>query len=71
MIGCCVFLPVVLAQGLGCTTILAVVLLLLETIRAIFDNKGASAYSTTVGDCFLDHTPYTIFTYFSSTTKTL
>lgn len=49
------------------TTIFAVILLLLETVCAVFDNMCASAYSTMVGDCFLDHTSYLTITYFSST----
>ncbi len=43
------------------------ILLLLETVGAVFDNIGASAHSTVVG--FLDHTAYLIITYFSSTTN--
>jgi hypothetical protein len=37
------------------TTVFAVVLLLPETVRAIFDNMCASAHSTTVSNHLLDH----------------
>jgi hypothetical protein len=46
-----------------------VVLLLFEAVRAIFDNVGASAHSTTVGNGFLDHACYLTITYFSATTE--
>jgi hypothetical protein len=51
------------------TTVFAVILLLLETVCAIFDNVCASAHSTVIG--FLDHVPYLTITYFSSTTEYL
>ena len=54
-----------------CTTVFAVILLLLEAVRAIFDNVCASAHSTTISNCFLDHATYLTITYFSSTTKYL
>ena len=43
------------------------ILLLLEPISTIFDNVGASAYSTTVR--FLNHVAYLTITYFSTTTN--
>ena len=43
------------------------ILLLLETVCAVFDNICASAHSTVIG--FLDHTAYLTITYFSSTTE--
>jgi hypothetical protein len=52
-------------------TVFAVILLLPQTIRAIFDNVCASAHSTTVTNNFLDHTNYLTITYFSSTTEYL
>ena len=51
------------------TTIFAVILLLLQAVRAIFDNICASTYSTGIG--FLDHGAYLTITYFSSITKIL
>jgi hypothetical protein len=46
--------------------IFAVILLLFETICAVFDNICASAHPTLVS--FLDHNAYSTITYFSSTT---
>ncbi len=50
------------------TTVFAVILLLLQTVRAILDNVCASAHSTTVRNNFLDHANYLTITYFSATT---
>ena len=52
------------------TAVFAVILLLFQTVRAIFDNVCASAHSTTVSNDFLDHANYLTITYFSSTTLT-
>jgi len=43
------------------------ILLLLQTVRAIFDNVCTSTYSTAIG--FLNHNAYFTITYFSSITK--
>ena len=51
------------------TAVFAVILLLFQTVRAIFDNVCASAHSTTVSNDFLDHANYLTITYFSATTK--
>jgi hypothetical protein len=45
------------------------ILLLTKAIGAIFDNIGAVAHSTMVGNSFLDHAGYFTITYFSPTTQ--
>jgi len=65
MIGFCAFLPLVSTPGHDALRNLYSVLLL-ETLCAVFDNIGASAYSTVVG--FLDHVAYLTITYFVTTT---
>ena len=50
-------------------TVFAVVLLVAETIGAIFDNLAATATSTFVGDYLLYHACYSTITYLSTITE--